>query len=160
MVEPFTNSRSWYRLVSAVGTSLGRVFKQYPNLEAISVASSKIVDHPSPTVTYAFILCHGKSVIWEPGPPFVQDDTVNTAWASLVVLRTMPPTIRSLRLSLANMDNFHSFSTVNRLIGDSNNERTTPCFSDMERSCPMSLRILSNWLRFGGTRRGMLTRLP
>lgn len=116
MVEPFTDNRSWYRLLQAADASWGPVFKGFPNLEEISVGCCEIVDHPPPTSTYTFILRHGKSVIDEPHPPFVEDSTVNRAWASSIVLRTAPPTVRSLQLSMANIDNFNSFATVNRLL--------------------------------------------
>jgi hypothetical protein len=49
-------------------------------------------------------------------PPFLQDDAANIGWASSIVLKTAPSTVRSLRLGLANLDNFNSFSTVNRVL--------------------------------------------
>jgi hypothetical protein len=116
LVEPFTDNRSWYRLLQAADASWGRVFKSFQNLEEISVGCCEIVDHPPPTYTYTFVLRHGKSVIEEPYPSFIEDNTVNLAWASSIVLKTAPPTVRSLRLSMANLDNFNSFATVNRLL--------------------------------------------
>jgi hypothetical protein len=79
------------------------------------VGCCEIVDQPSPTVTHTFVLQHGKEVIKEPYPPYIEDATVNMAWASAMVIRTAPKTVRDLRLSMANMDNFNSFATINRL---------------------------------------------
>jgi hypothetical protein len=79
------------------------------------VGCCEIVDQPSPTVTHTFILQHGKEVIKEPYPPYIEDAAVNMAWASAMVIRTAPTTVRDLQLSMANMDNFNSFATINRL---------------------------------------------
>jgi hypothetical protein len=116
MVEPFTDNRSWYRLLRAANASWGQVFRRLKYLEEISVGCCDIADQPPPTYTHTFVLQHGKDVVTEPHPPFVQDPTVNMAWASSVVVKTAPPTVRRLRLSMANMDNFNSFATVNRLL--------------------------------------------
>jgi hypothetical protein len=115
MVEPFTDNRSWYRLQRAASLSWGRIFGRFNNLEAISVGCCSIVDQPSPTNTHTFLLQHGKTVMQEPHPLFVEDATVNMAWASSMVIRTAPTHVQELRLSLANMDNFNSFATINRL---------------------------------------------
>lgn len=116
MVEPFTDNRSWYRLLRAADASWPRVFKLFENLAEISVGTCEIVDHPAPTYTHTFVLQHGRDVINEPNPMYVQDRTVNKSWASSVVLKAAPPSVRTLRLSLANLDNFSSFATVNRLL--------------------------------------------
>jgi hypothetical protein len=136
MVEPFTDNRSWwvafagdsysshpltrmsksrYRLQYAAGRSWAKIFNRFCNLESISVGCCDIVDQPSPTVTNTFVLQHGKGVIEEPHPPYIEDGAVNMAWASALVIRTAPRTVRDLRLSMANMDNFNSFATINRL---------------------------------------------
>jgi hypothetical protein len=115
MVEPFTDNRSWYRLLRAANISWGQIFSRLANLEEISVGCCEIVDHPSPTCTNTFVLQHGKDVIDEPNPPFFADATVNMAWASAMVIRTAPLHVRRLRLSMANMDNYNSFATINRL---------------------------------------------
>jgi hypothetical protein len=115
MVEPFTDNRSWYRLQREASLSWGEIFGRFSNLEIISVGCCRIVDQPSPTSTHTFLLQHGKTVIHEPSPSFVDDATVNMAWASSMVIRTAPTHVQELRLSLANMDNFNSFATINRL---------------------------------------------
>jgi hypothetical protein len=116
MVKLFTHSGNWSRLLRAAQSSWRQVFGQFPNLEEISVGSCGIVDHPSPTLTHLFVLRNGKSVMQEPKPPFFQDDTVNTAWASSIVLKTAPLIVRSLRLSLAHLDKFDSSTTVSRVL--------------------------------------------
>jgi hypothetical protein len=115
MVEPFTDNRSWYRLLRAANTSLGQIFGRFSNLEEISVGCCDVIDQPAPTCTHTFILQHGKEVVSEPSPPFLEDATVNMAWASAMVIRTAPTNVRRLRLSMANMDNYNSFATINRL---------------------------------------------
>jgi hypothetical protein len=115
MVEPFTDNRSWYRLLRSANISWGQIFGRFPNLEEISVGCCEIVDQPSPTCTNTFVRQHGKGVIDEPNPPFFSDATINMAWASTMVIRTAPLHVRRLRLSMANMDNYNSFATINRL---------------------------------------------
>jgi hypothetical protein len=115
MVEPFTDNRSWYRLLRSANISWGKVFGRFPNLEEISVGCCEIVDQPLPTCTNTFVRQHGKGVIDEPNPPFFSDATINMAWASAMVIRTAPLHVQRLRLSMANMDNYNSFATINRL---------------------------------------------
>jgi hypothetical protein len=107
------NSR--YRLQRAAAQSWGEIFNRFCNLETISVGCCKIVDQPPPTATNTFVLQHGKSVVEEPSPPYIEDGAVNMAWASALVIKTAPTAVRDLRLSMANMDNFNTFATVNRL---------------------------------------------
>jgi hypothetical protein len=106
---------SRYRLQRAAGQSWGQIFQRFGNLESISVGCCEILDQPPPTVTHTFLLQHGKEVIEDPSPPYIEDGAVNMAWASAMVIRTAPKSVKNLRLSMANMDNFNSFATINRL---------------------------------------------
>lgn len=135
MVEPFTDNRSWYRLLRTAESAWRRVFQKFVGLERISVGCCNIVDHPSPTCTYTFVFNHGRSVIEEPDPPFIEDSAVNLAWASCMVMRAAPANVQSLRLSLANMDNFNSFATINRLLGISYKSYSVSHTLKMTRIC-------------------------
>ncbi|KAH7095106.1 hypothetical protein FB567DRAFT_586436 [Paraphoma chrysanthemicola] len=117
MVEPFTDNRSWYRLLRAADASWGQIFRRLKSLEEISVGCCDIVDQPPPTYTHTFIRQHGRDIINQPYPKFVEDATVNVAWASVLVVKAAPASVRRLQVSMANMDNFNSFATVNRLLG-------------------------------------------
>lgn len=116
MIEPFSDNRSWYRLLRCADRSWGQVFRRFPKLEAISVGCCEIVDHPAPTYTHTFVLEHGRDVMSELHPPYAQDSAVNMAWASSIVLKAAPPWVRHFQLSMANTDNFNTFATVNRLL--------------------------------------------
>ncbi|KAH7393937.1 hypothetical protein DE146DRAFT_660337 [Phaeosphaeria sp. MPI-PUGE-AT-0046c] len=115
MVEPFTNNRTWYRLQRAALSSWRKIFSHFTNLAEISVGYCDIVDQPRPTCTNTFVSQHGKDVVDEPHPRFLEDATVNMTWASTLVIRTAPTYVKQLRLSMANWDNFNSFATVNQL---------------------------------------------
>lgn len=116
LVEPFTDNRRWQQLLRTASSTWGQVFGHFPDLEEISVGCCERVDQPRPTSTYAFFLQYGKDVVRDVYPEFVEDSTTNLAWASSVVSKSAPPNVRSLRLSMSNMDNFNSVSTVNRLV--------------------------------------------
>lgn len=116
MIGPFTDNRRWHQLLTAANRSWGRIFRFFENLEEISVGTCERVDQPRPTFTNTFILQHGPLVVEDAFPSFVEDSTVNTAWASSVISRSAPPTVRTLHLSMANMDNFTTVATVNRLL--------------------------------------------
>lgn len=116
MIEPFTNNRRWHQLLSTANGSWGRVFRSFENLEKISVGICERVDQPRPTYTNTFVLQHGPLVVEDTFPQFVEDSAVNTGWASSVISRLAPPTVRSLQLSMANMDNYNSVATVNRIL--------------------------------------------
>ncbi|KAF2800832.1 hypothetical protein K505DRAFT_263185 [Melanomma pulvis-pyrius CBS 109.77] len=116
MVHPFTDNRRWYSLLSLARDSWREIFLHFPNLERISVGVCERSDHPAPTYTNAFITRYGKNVVEEVEPAFREDSTVNPAWASSIVLSSAPPSVKSLRLSMANLDNLNSFATVNRLL--------------------------------------------
>jgi len=103
MVEPFTDNRSWYRLLRAANDSWSLVFRRFKHLEKISVGCCEILDQPSPTYTHTFVLQHGRDVLSEPYPPYIEDAAVNMGWASSIVLNAAPPTVRYLKLSMANM---------------------------------------------------------
>jgi hypothetical protein len=48
------------------------------------------------------------------------------AWASSIILKTAPSWVRHLQVSMANMDNFNSFATVNRLLSMSHRRSLQP----------------------------------
>lgn len=116
MVEPFTDNRRWYKLLHAANSTWCRIFFKFENLESISVGCCERVDQPRPTCTNTFVLEHGRSVIEDVQPPFVEDATVNMGWASAIIFRVAPSTVQSLQLSMANLDNFNTVATVNRLL--------------------------------------------
>ncbi|RAR07279.1 hypothetical protein DDE82_002900 [Stemphylium lycopersici] len=116
MVQPFTENRRWYQLLRSANSSFGRIFAHFKNLTSISISHCERVDHPRPTATSTFVLQHGKQVIEDVHPVFVEDATVNMGWASAVILHAAPPGVKDLRLSLSNMDNFSSVAAVNRLL--------------------------------------------
>lgn len=116
LVEPFVDNRRWYVLLRNAQQSWGQVFHYFPNLQHIGVGCCERVDHPTGTYTNVFVSQFGRHVTCEAEPPFVEDPTINMAWASALVLEGAPQTVRSLQLSMANMDNFNSFATVNRLL--------------------------------------------
>jgi hypothetical protein len=80
MVEPFTDNRSWYRLLRYAQSSWGQVCNRFRNLEGISVGCCEIVDQPWPTFTHTFVLQHGRNVVYEPNPIYLEDSAVNMAW--------------------------------------------------------------------------------
>ena len=116
MVEPFTDNRRWHQLLRTANASWGKIFRHFTHLEEISVGCCEIVDQPRPTYTNLFLLQHGKFVEADAHPRYIEDPTVNMAWASSIICGSAPPTVRFLRLSMANMDNFSSVATVNRLL--------------------------------------------
>lgn len=117
LVEPFTDNRRWHQLFRTANNTWGQTLGLFTHVEEISVGCCERADQPRPTYTHSFLLQHGKFVTEDVQPRFVEDSTVNRAWASAVICRSAPPTVRSLRLSMANMDNFNSVATVNRLLG-------------------------------------------
>ncbi|KAH7345983.1 hypothetical protein BKA66DRAFT_323989 [Pyrenochaeta sp. MPI-SDFR-AT-0127] len=116
LVEPFTDNRRWHQLFRTANNTWSQILRHFTHVEEISVGCCERVDQPRPTYTHTFLLEHGKFVLEDVHPRFVEDPTVNIAWASSVICRSAPPSVRSLRLSMANMDNFNSVATVNRLL--------------------------------------------
>ncbi|KAF1843830.1 uncharacterized protein K460DRAFT_368690 [Cucurbitaria berberidis CBS 394.84] len=116
MVEPFTNNRRWQQLFRTANATWAQLFARFTHLDEISVKCCERVDQPRPTYTHTFVLQYGKFIHEDEHPKYVEDSTVNIAWASSVICRSAPPTVRSLRLSMANMDNLSSIATVNRLL--------------------------------------------
>lgn len=123
MVEPFTDNRRWHQLYLAADCSWQRIFRSFPYLEAISVGCCGRTEQPAYTYTHVFVLQHGKSVVEDVYPKFVEDATVNMAWASSLVCAYAPPSVRSLSLTMANMDNLNSSATINRLLSLSYSSR-------------------------------------
>ncbi|ORY12763.1 hypothetical protein BCR34DRAFT_663666 [Clohesyomyces aquaticus] len=116
MVEPFTDSRRWLQLLSYARQSFPRIFGYFPNLETIAVGVCKRTEHPNSTFTNLFVTQHGKQVIEDAHPYFTEDPNANLAWASAIALQSAPSSVKSLKLSIANLDNLNSFATVNRLL--------------------------------------------
>ncbi|KAF2176384.1 hypothetical protein K469DRAFT_723232 [Zopfia rhizophila CBS 207.26] len=116
MVEPFTDNRRWHKLLFCAMVTWRQVFPHLPNLEHIGVGFCGRTDHPAPTYTNTFVTRYGKWVHWDENSMFVEDASVNLAWASAIVLQTVTKTVKSLHLSMANSDNLSSFATVNRLL--------------------------------------------
>lgn len=94
------------------------------------------MDQPSPTYTNNFVLKYGRENLDD--PLYEEDSTVNMAWASAVIMNAAPPSVRSLDLSIANMDNFNSFATVNRLLSMSHRR---PLQSQMSTITRLQLTI-------------------
>ncbi|KAF2260997.1 hypothetical protein CC78DRAFT_536026 [Lojkania enalia] len=117
LVEPFTDNRTWHRLLNSAIHFWPQIFTRFPNLRHIGVGVCERVDHPASTYTNLFIQEHGREVIHEVNPPYVEDATVNLAWASSIVLQSAPPSVSSLQLSATHNDNLSSFANVNRLLG-------------------------------------------
>jgi len=116
LVEPFIDNRRWYALLRNAQASWPDIFDAFPNLQEIAVGCCERVHHPSQTYTNVFLSRHGKQAVSELRPYYLEDPTVNMGWASAVVLESVPPGLRSLQLSMANIDNLNSFATVNRLL--------------------------------------------
>ncbi|KAF2685893.1 hypothetical protein K458DRAFT_387847 [Lentithecium fluviatile CBS 122367] len=116
LVEPFVDNRRWYMLLKNAQWSWPDIFSAFPNLQEIGVGCCERVDHPVYTYTNIFVTRHGRDVVSEVEPRYVEDSTVNMGWASATVLACVPASVRSLRLTMSNMDNFNSFATVNRLL--------------------------------------------
>ncbi|KAF5844907.1 hypothetical protein GGP41_008862 [Bipolaris sorokiniana] len=116
MVEPFIQSWRWHPLVHCAESSFARIFSYFKNLTSISVACCERVDHPQPTCTRTFIQQTGKSAIEQETPRFVEDRTINLAWASAIIVRKAPPHVQTLQLSLANIDNYYATGTVNQIL--------------------------------------------
>ena len=115
MVEPFIDSMRWPRLVSSAQT-WGRVLNSLENLETVEVGCCERVDHPWPTVTHHFVQQHGKDVVRAEQPAYVEDDTINKGWASLLLV-TIPINALTYKLTWAQTDNLTTWATVNRLLG-------------------------------------------
>ncbi|KAH7557975.1 hypothetical protein BM1_05247 [Bipolaris maydis] len=113
MVEPFIQGWRWPALVNCAESSFARIFGYFKNLTSISVACCERVDHLQPTCTGTFIQQTGKSAIEQENHRFVEDRTVNLAWASAIIVRKAPPHVHTLRLSLANIDSYYKTNTVN-----------------------------------------------
>ncbi|EUC46373.1 hypothetical protein COCMIDRAFT_35993 [Bipolaris oryzae ATCC 44560] len=116
MVEPFIQSWRWHPLVHCAESSFSRIFSYFKNLISISVACCEREDHPQPTCTHTFIQQTGKSVTEQETPRFVEDRTINLAWASAIIARKAPAHVQDLHLSLANIDNYYAAGTVNSVL--------------------------------------------
>lgn len=115
MVAPFTDSRRWYVLFHAANNSWRRIFRYFHNLTTISVGKSWIVDQPLPACAANLVARHDVIDCFV-DPPYIEDCTVNQAWASSIVLMMASTKVRTLHLTLANTDNLDSTATVNRLL--------------------------------------------
>jgi hypothetical protein len=51
------------------------------------LASSNRTNQPRGTAIHSFVLEHGKSVLNEETPAYVEDDTINKGWASALLLK-------------------------------------------------------------------------
>ncbi|KAF2827464.1 hypothetical protein CC86DRAFT_369581 [Ophiobolus disseminans] len=136
MVGPFVDHDVWSRLRQTAHGSWGQIFSLFHNLQTISVGCCEIVDHPWPTASHVFVLEHGRDVCNELNPPYVEDLTVNMAWASAEILQSAPPSVLRLKLSLANTDNFDSTSTVNELLSIGHTPPLQLQLPKITRLCP------------------------
>ncbi|KAF2121798.1 hypothetical protein BDV96DRAFT_639883 [Lophiotrema nucula] len=116
LVEPFTDNRRWYKLLSSAIQTWPQIFNQFPNVNDLSVGICERDEHPWGTSTHQFVCQYGPTVLSHPDPKFVEDPTANLAWASSIILQAAPHTVKTLGLSAANLDSLNSFSTVNRLL--------------------------------------------
>ncbi|CAO2656306.1 Nn.00g051090.m01.CDS01 [Neocucurbitaria sp. VM-36] len=148
MVEPFTDNRRWHQLFRAAKRSWAPILRAFTHLEALSVGCCERIHQPQYTYTSAFILQHGASAIEDVHPPFPEESAVNLACASAIIISSAaPPTVRTLNLSMANMDTLSSLATINRLLSLSyrqpplNTTTTTTTNLSSSSSSPSSLRI-------------------
>jgi hypothetical protein len=117
MVEPFIDSGRWYRLLEHASATCFRVFPRLPKLEHIECGICLPKNHPAPTTTNTFMRRWKDEVASiDLRVPFVEDYDPNLAWISGVILHSMPPQVKSLRLWAANLANLHRFNMVNRLL--------------------------------------------
>ncbi|EUC35302.1 hypothetical protein COCCADRAFT_24716 [Bipolaris zeicola 26-R-13] len=116
MVEPFCQLWRWRPLVHSAEWSFARIFGYFKNLTSISVACCERVDHPQSTCTHTFIQQTGKSVVEQETPRFIEDRTVNLAWASAIIVRKAPSHVQTLQLSLASIDNYSPNGTVSEIL--------------------------------------------
>jgi hypothetical protein len=119
MVEPFVNSSRTTKLLESARITWRRIFGYLKHLEKISVGCCARVYMPQPTNTGRFILQHGKHVINDVKPRLREDATVNAAWASAIIIRTAPSSVRALELSVANVYPHATSSSTNRLLSSS-----------------------------------------
>lgn len=120
MVEPFINNQRWTQLMISAGDTWRYILAKFDNLETIEVASCERTNQPWGTSTHSFVLEHGKSVLNEESPAYVEDDTINKGWASALLLTQLPTqNLRACSLTWAQTDNLNSFATVNRLLTSS-----------------------------------------
>ncbi|KAF2641591.1 hypothetical protein P280DRAFT_317180 [Massarina eburnea CBS 473.64] len=117
LVEPFIDNRRWFHLLRDASRCWRNIFRSFPNLQEIVIGCCERLEHPKETDTAVFVTKYGRDVNLrdEIDPPFVEDATVNMGWASSIVLQNIPPGVKGLHLTIANMDNLNSYATVNRL---------------------------------------------
>lgn len=109
MVEPFMGSHDWLNLLTKAERVCMEVFRQLPKLEHVEVGICGRVDHPDPTITGTFIKLWGRDVITHENPAYVEDPIMNLAWASSVIIQTVPGKVKSLHLSAANLRELNWF---------------------------------------------------
>lgn len=118
MVKPFTNGFRWVELLDNALYSWSHIFGRFNNVEKISVECCGRLEHPETTYTNTFLQQRGLNL--EDGleyDPWIEDSSINKAWASSLILGLHLPSVRSLDLTWANTDNLDRFTTVNRLLG-------------------------------------------
>lgn len=109
MVEPFMESYYWLNLLTQAKHVCMQVFRQLPKLEHVEVGICERIDHPDPTTTNTFIKRWGRDVITHENPAYVEDPIMNLAWASSVIIQTVPGKVKSLHLSASNLREFDWF---------------------------------------------------